>query len=904
MNPAPLLLSAALLIGGNTLLHAAPYIWIEGEAPAEANFPRPGDGTYAPTAFWEADVLSGGDWLSMKWPDANWQPRATYDFEVPETGRYFFYMRKFGVYGLCRWRIDDGPWQQLTYDNQLLLENTAFQETEQRVKASWVYIDEVDLSTGSHTLTIEPVFDLSNLIIDYCPLAYDVFLFTPDIFFPSGKLKPEEDFALRTTNEFSFEPPVDHFAPCPLDPAPQGDQALPRILAQGDRFVRADNGETLRLVAVNVHLDFISFHASVDYFAKFIAKKGVNVVRFDLAPLFTFHNDPTDGPRFVVNQTKLENLCYAIEQLQAQGIYTALTWNMRNSNGFRDALPEGYRQAYEAGPDANAPGLSPLFLFDPAFADAGRAGWQAVLRSKLCDSQTLAEAPALAFLTIQQQESIFTPDFIPGETISGTALDAIEQAFAQWVATKYGTDTELPTAWQGQQLPEDDLAQQQLGILPPAQWARADQPRSSDTVRFLAQRQRAFYQAQVAWFRNELGYRGLLSTSNKSISHQGALAFINKWSLNVGDYLETQLIIQPYFEGNYGPWVLSENVLFANRSLTNLQPLPGALSQRDNLPLKQITYDDKPIFLSEFTWAQPNRFRTESVLMTAALAAMQGVDGIGYASVYAYHWQGSLPEIRLSAVTPVTIGQLPAIAAAFRRGFIPEASPMAHLQLDIDELFAFPELPLVESIDSQINVPQTPLDAPERAPESDLLWAHGPVRIDFSDTPATIIDIPQPAPTASDLNARGRSVRWDTQRGLFVVDTPMMQAVTGFLHNASPIDLEHLVITSEMDYGCIVVISLDGRPLDFSERILVQVMSEEYNNAWFATGNKVQTIRSIGTAPLMLRHFDGEVVFKRPDADKLHATALDANGHPTILADTGHVLHLLPASLYYLIEKY
>ena len=53
----------------------------------------------------------------------------------------------------------------------------------------------------------------------------------------------------------------------------------------------------------------------------------------------------------------------------------------------------------------------------------------------------------------------------------------------------------------------------------------------------------------------------------------------------------------------------------------------------------------------------------------------------------------------------------------------------------------------------------------------------------------------------------------------------------------------------------------------------------------------------------MVTNFAGKIRFNRPDADKLIIRALDENGYPLNTAATGAELSLLPATMYYLIEK-
>jgi hypothetical protein len=146
-------------------------------------------------------------------------------------------------------------------------------------------------------------------------------------------------------------------------------------------------------------------------------------------------------------------------------------------------------------------------------------------------------------------------------------------------------------------------------------------------------------------------------------------------------------------------------------------------------------------------------------------------------------------------------------------------------------------------------------------------------------------------------------VLWDCQRGLLTVDTPQFKAVGGFLKLAGPVKLAGLEVSSEMEFGVICVVSLDGQPIYSSSRLLVQAFSQESNTGSYADGKGIHTIRSMGRPPIQVQNIRGHVHFTRPDATALMARALDENGYPTVTVATGPELPLLPSTLSYLIQK-
>ena len=101
----------------------------------------------------------------------------------------------------------------------------------------------------------------------------------------------------------------------------------------------------------------------------------------------------------------------------------------------------------------------------------------------------------------------------------------------------------------------------------------------------------------------------------------------------------------------------------------------------------------------------------------------------------------------------------------------------------------------------------------------------------------------------------------------------------------------------------VVAVSLDGKPLATSHKILLQVMSEERATGFETqpVGNGVQKIVHIGREPWSIKSIGGVVKFKRVDAGSLKVIALDANGDKAEDAGFAAEIKLRPGTIYYLI---
>jgi hypothetical protein len=143
---------------------------------------------------------------------------------------------------------------------------------------------------------------------------------------------------------------------------------------------------------------------------------------------------------------------------------------------------------------------------------------------------------------------------------------------------------------------------------------------------------------------------------------------------------------------------------------------------------------------------------------------------------------------------------------------------------------------------------------------------------------------------------------WDYGKGLVTVDAPMAQGITGFLSQGK-LSTATVEVASPMEYGAIVLVALDGKPIRQSGKILLQVMSQESVYGFQTSGSGKLTIVDVGSAPLVVKRFRGTVTLKRPDAGTLRVTALDPNGYPMRKLGNGGRIDLAEDVLYYLIEK-
>lgn len=441
----------------------------------------------------EADALSAGKWITT---DSNHAPGLFLEYEitVPKDVEYNFYARKFWKHGPFKWHFDDQPWTECGKDVPLM----DSVELRKFVGANWVWLGKVKLKTGIHTLRIELTDETS-------PACFDCFLLTTQPFEARGKMKPGEKYNRAPEGWFAFEPDRDPYTASPIDmrrlnEKSAGDGGF--IQVKNGSFVHGKTGQPVRFWGVNTNVEMAKMDsASVDAFARFLAKHGVNIVRLHGG---AWKRDAIHE----IDQEYLDKLCYFVAAMKKQGIYVSLSiyfplWlNLTEKDGFA-----GYKGQVPFS----------LLFFNPQFQDLYRGWWKTlltarnpILNNKLCDE------PAIAFLEIINEDSYLFWTFKPYESIPAPQMEILEKLFGDWLTKKYGSIDQAFAAWGKSKgnVRGDETAAGRVGFMPLYNIFTNKTLRGQDTAEFLTQNQREYFEKTIQYLKKDLGFKGCVYASN------------------------------------------------------------------------------------------------------------------------------------------------------------------------------------------------------------------------------------------------------------------------------------------------------------------------------------------------------------------------------------------------------
>lgn len=794
-----------------TTASAQSFVWWEGETPQKTNFPK--TTWFAPQNDAERDKLSGGAWLSNaeKRKAGSEEAFAQYVVEVPAKGEYQLWTRKFWKHGPFRWRFDQQPWQSCGRD--VALADSV--ELRTHLVANWVYLGKVQIDAGKRSFEIRLGAKEGEDLV----AAFDAFVLTPTVFFPSGKLKPGEKSGLVEPGRFSVEPAPDTFAASPIDLRHMNEPvagAKGYVKRDGDRL-RLGSGEEVRFFAVNVSSETAAqSRESIDYLARKLAKLGVNMVRYH-SPLF----DPNDVEK--VDAKKLDNLQYFVRAMSNQGIYTHLSfyfplwmdvkpaYGIEGFDGFKNKKPFG------------------LIYFDERLQQLHR-GWitQILTAHSPHAFVPLGKDPALAVIELVNEDSLFFWTFSK-QNIPPAQWSRLEKEFG------------------GEILPAWDMTHD--GI---SKGGAAKRQRMQKQVKFLAELQRDFYDRSTKYLKNDLGYGGLVVASNWTTADPALLTPVERWTYRATDIIDKHGYFGGKHEGDGASYSVRVGHSYEDRS---------ALDRLSAMPVHMIQEAGYPGMISEIGWPQPNRYRAEFAPLVAAYASLQGIDNISlFAMGSNYVRDTGIGKFQLAS--PAVSMTFPASALMYRRGDVSEAIP-SYIEKSEADLFSLQQ-PMPTEAQALDDLRKTGNERDEQA----------------SGVGAKLVRTDPPAPRVRRFVQNQivhRPVPGAHVPPVLIVSTPQTVAAIGFLKHSGNVEAGGVRIECGNDYAAILVTALDEKPIAESRRVLVTAMTDDQPYGFRTSGGR---ITSLGQFPFTVTEIDATVTLGWPTDAPVKITTLDENGYP------------------------
>lgn len=889
-------------------------IWLEGESPATSKV--------TPHRWWYDKVkshhLSGGKWLSNFGKDAG-RGEATYRFHVEQAGTYRLLMRLNPVQGDYEIRLNGAAWTDVALGAAFDQINVAADDKPDLRFIAWVELGEVKLKRGMNTLDVR-----INGKVDHHG-AIDVIVFTADrSWTPQGTAKPGEASVALPGEEgtWAFSPKRDHFGDealldlSYLNEDVAGEGGWIRTDAAGD-FVN-DKG-SIRFWAVG-NTVYRRGRAALEENAKFLAKRGVNMVRWhgNLAPTDPEHDLKTP------NAKALDDLFQLIAAMKDQGIYTTISPYYAHST-HTDGNNAWRKQAWGLPRDREAGNTGSLLFFDPKLQTAYK-NWVRVMMTKPnpYTGTALKDEPAVGIFQIQNEDSLL---FWTINSLQGQDRELLRKQFGQWLKDKYGSLAAAKRAWdgveaQGAQRPSN-WQSGSIEISNAWAWFQPDLNRGplgqrmTDEVAFLVETMRNWNAEVERFLRDDIGAKQLINAGNWKTADPLRLNDLERYSYCGQDIIGVNRYTAARHEGQHVGWAVTRGQRYGNMSVTrNPGRLPVALKQVQGMPM----------ILPEGNWVPPNLYQAEGPLLVAAYAGLNGVDILYWFNTGEMQWRqpssanGYLPSVgKWVLETPEIMGNFPAAALIHRLDYITRGQPVVVEQRRLEDLWQRQAPIISEAGTFDPNRDGQDLSGqPVRTAVDQKAFLVGPVEIIYDGEPRKT-SVLKLGPYIDGENKVVTSItgqhRFDYGRGLVEIEAPKAQGVVGFLNQKQEHRLNDLTIQSSNDYGAIVVVAMDDQPIPTSRKLLIQIGTTARPSGWRErvvgrddAGQDIFEIVDHGGPPWQIRQLDATISIR--NASVREAVVLDANGYPRQVqklnraADSGAWLSFkLPEDAKYVILR-
>jgi hypothetical protein len=263
----------------------------------------------------------------------------------------------------------------------------------------------------------------------------------------------------------------------------------------------------------------------------------------------------------------------------------------------------------------------------------------------------------------------------------------------------------------------------------------------------------------------------------------------------------------------------------------------------------------------------------------------------------------------------------PAYALAFRKGYIKQAEqPAVYEERSLDDMFSR-KVPIISEsgrFDPNRDTGAFAKESPVKQEVDRLAFYVGPVQVKFGGDAKNnhVVDLSKYIDRDKGIvKSLTDEITLDTKNAVCTINAPAIQGVSGFLQAAGGMfQMADVTVNSDNDYATIAAVSLDGKPLKQSAKVLIQVGTTAKTTGWAtrkatfkAEDQQVEgeEIVRTGTAPWQIAQTKATITIANQSLTK--ATLLDTNGYPAgqvpVKAQDGKAVIALPPNAMYVVVE-
>jgi len=689
-----------------------------------------------------------------------------------------------------------------------------------------------------------------------------------------------------------------------------GQSGFVRLAPDGESFVLGD-GTPIRFwgVSIDARKDLIVNESA--HHARFLAKRGVNMVRW----YRPFYSQAKNARITDIDPKSIDATWKFVTAMKKEEIYVTLCpyW-------CGDTRPGPSWRGLEGWPEKETPWG--LLFFNPSLQQGYKAWLKALLaRPNPYTGIPLANEPAVAVIQLQNEDSLL---FYTAQNIKGKQAELLGRQFGDWLKTKYGTLDDAVRAWDNVTVKEDRPAQGIVGLLLVWEWTQPRQggrkKRLDDQLQFYAETLYRFNREIERYLHEELGCQQLVNANNWKSVDAVKVDDAERWSYTANEVMAVNRYYDPIHLGPNRGWRIDPGDTFEDASV---------LLRPRELPLNLKQAAGHPMMITESHWVPPLSYQSEGPFLVAAYQSLNGVDVLDWSATSEPEWSNqdraewdAASRAKWQIATPMVLGQFPAAALLFRKGYLKQGQPVVEEHRSLRQIWE--QVPPIIAEDPSYDPNRDLGDSARRSGQhgnvDPLAFLVGPVKVNYDSDPAKT--------KVADLGnfidhdrkvVRGNTgqVSLDYGRGLCTIDAPQAQGACGFLKNIGLVELSSVSLRSENHYASVLIVSMDGEILSKSKRVLVQVGTRARPTDWvereatFTAGDDKHTVigkRIVSTGRMPWAVEDTSITLEVKNPGLTRATSLDLNGNARgslKVADSGGALklNLPPDAMYVILES-
>ena len=730
---------------------------------------------------------------------------------------------------------------------------------------------------------------------------------------------PAEETPLDESNSWALDVPQDNFTSDALldlrslNEPQSGETGFIRLSDDGNGFVRGD-GKPVRFWAIGTDVHLHS-HDDIDAHCRWLAKLGVNLIRLHVTVCRTEEGATLDD----MNQKVIDGCHYMIKAAKANGIYVMISPYYAHYG-----VPESW--GLEGGKQRSVG----LLFFNTKLQRAYKT-WTTKFYGDVNPHTGLAikDDPTVAMLQVHNEDSML---FWTTDAIKDVQWKTVSDRFTKWAVAKYGSAQAAWDSWGkgARKAPDDDLTNGKLGclriyFLTIDGMNPDDDARLADTSQFLGELQRGFYEMMGRHLRDDVGCKQVLNATNWRTANDSRLKGIERHTYHALDFnAENEYVGSDYqHAGKESAYRIDVGHHLVNESVLS-KPFEHCTNWRQE--------EGHPFIITETAWKNPNRYQSEGPFLVAGYQSLNGIDAVVWFNCLTPHYEtdplrsywsvdGQLSTHKWNHCYPAMMAGFPANALLYRMNYLQQAEPVVRDIYSMDDLWQRKPNRIEdnEAYGDARNPAELQPGWKAKGDEiNQVAFQIGPVVTKRSSDPSEAMQADLAKyfdPEKGTINSATGELIWDYRKEICTMDAPKAQGVTGFLaKGGGTYHLADVLIESQNDYATVNVVSLDQKPIQDSDKVLVQVVTTNRLTGWktknasFSGGNgdrawtvDGEQIVTIGKPPFRVANHQVRVTVKNTRLKQ--ATFLDINGYPTGTTPLNNgTVELPPNAIYTILQ--